>query len=166
MSANLEAKKQIVEEIKTKIQNSKAVVIASYNKLTVMEVTALRRKFCAVNAEYKVYKNTMIRKAFNELGIDAFDADLNGTTAVVFSQDETSGAKVFADAVKETDALKDKISMKSAYVDNAYVDKAGVEALAAIPSKEVLLAKMVGSLQAPISKLVYVLDAMAKKENN
>ncbi len=165
MSANLEAKKVVVDEIKTRIQDAKSVVVASYNKLTVAEVTALRREFKKVDAEYKVYKNTLIRKAFNDLGVTAFDADLNGTTAVVFAKDETSGAKVFSDAVKANDALKDKISMKSAYVDGAYVDKAGVEALAAIPSREVLLSRLVGSLLSPISKLAYVLDAVAKREN-
>lgn len=162
MSANFEAKKQVVEEIKGKIENSKSVVVASYNALTVAEVTDLRRKFNAAEAEYKVYKNTLIRKAFNELGVDKFDADLNGTTAVVFAKDETSGAKVFADAVKENAALKDKLSMKSAYVDGAYVDKTGVEALAAIPSREVLLSRLVGSLQSPISKFARALDAIAQ----
>lgn len=165
MSANLEAKKVVVEEIKEKIQNSKSVVVASYDRLTVAEVTALRREFAKAETEYKVYKNTLIRKAFNELGVTAFDADLNGTTAVVFGKDETSGAKVFADAVKANDALKEKISMKSAYVDGAYVDKKGVEALAAIPSREVLLSRLVGSLLSPISKLAYALDAVAKKAN-
>ena len=82
--ANVEAKKQIVEEIKAKIQASKSVVLADYNKLTVLEVTALRNKFKEVNCEYKVYKNTLVRRAFNELGINDFDNDLNGTTATVF----------------------------------------------------------------------------------
>lgn len=165
MSANKEAKKVVVDEIKAKIGESKSVVVATYNKLTVAEVTALRRQFKEVNAEYKVYKNTLIRKAFNELGVTAFDADLNGTTAVVFAKDETSGAKVFADAVKANDALKEKIVMKSGYVDGAYVNADGMKALAAIPSREVLLSRMVGSLLSPISKLAYVLDAIAKKEN-
>ena len=77
MSANLEAKKQVVEEIKSKIQASKAVVLANYNRLTVSEITALRNKFREASCEYKVYKNTLVRKAFNELGVTAFDADLS-----------------------------------------------------------------------------------------
>lgn len=165
MSANLEAKKQVVEEVKAKIEASKAVVLVNYNKLTVAEVTELRNKFREANCEYKVYKNTLVRKAFNEMGVDKFDADLNGTTATVFCQEETSGLKILSDAVKANKALEEKLVVKSAYVDNAYVDKAGAAALAAIPSKEVLLARMVGSLQSSISKLVYVLDAIAKKEN-
>ena len=101
MSANLEAKKQVVEEIKQKIQNSKSVVFVDYKGLTVAEVSALRNKFREAGVEYKVYKNTLVRKAFNELGVDAFDADLNGPTATAFSPDETSAAKIFAQAVKD-----------------------------------------------------------------
>jgi large subunit ribosomal protein L10 len=164
MSANLEAKKQVVEEIKGKIQASKAVVLVNYNKLTVLEVTALRNKFKDVKCEYKVYKNTLVRKAFNELGVNNFDGDLNGTTATVFCSEETNGLKVLTDAVKADKALEEKLTVKSAYVDNAYVDKKGTAELAAIPAREVLLARMVGSLQSSISKLVYVLDAVAKSK--
>ena len=167
MSANLEAKKQIVEEIKAKITASKSVVLADYNKLTVLEVTALRNKFKEANCEYKVYKNTLVRKAFNELGVTDFDADLNGTTATVFCQDETSGAAVFAKATKENPALVEKIVPKCAYLENKYLDKAGVKALSAIPSKEVLIARLLGCLQSSLSKFVGVLDAIAKqKEGN
>ena len=165
--ANVEAKKLIVEEIKTKIQNSKSVVLADYNKLTVLEVTALRNKFKEANCEYKVYKNTLVRRAFNELGITDFDADLNGTTATVFCADETSGAAVFAKETKANPALVEKVVPKCAFVENKYLDKAGVKALSAIPSKEVLIARLLGCLQSPLSKLVGVLDAIAKqKESN
>ena len=84
MSSNLEAKKQVVEEIKEKIQNSKSVVFVDYKPLTVAEVSALRNKFREANVEYKVYKNTLLRKAFNDLGVTAFDEDLNGPTATAF----------------------------------------------------------------------------------
>ena len=167
MSANVEAKKQIVEEIKTKIQASKSIVLADYNKLTVLEVTALRNKFKEANCEYKVYKNTLVRKAFNDLGITDFDNDLNGTTATVFCADETSGAAVFAKETKANPALAEKVVPKCAYVENKYLDKAGVKALSAIPSKEVLIAKMLGCFQSPLSKFVGVLDQIAKaKESN
>lgn len=100
MSSNLEAKKQVVEEIKEKIQNSKSVVFVDYKTLTVAEVSALRNKFREANVEYKVYKNTLLRKAFNDLGVTAFDEDLNGPTATAFCPDETTAAKIFAEAVK------------------------------------------------------------------
>ena len=167
MSANIEAKKQIVEEIKAKIQASKSIVLADYNKLTVLEVTDLRNKFRAANCEYKVYKNTLVRKAFNELGITDFDNDLNGATATVFCADETSGAAVFAKETKANPALAEKVVPKCAYVEKKYLDKNGVKELSAIPSKEILIAKMLGCLQSSISKFVYVLDSIAKaKESN
>ena len=162
--SNLDAKKQIVEEIKAKIQASKSVVLADYNKLTVLEVTALRNKFKEANCEYKVYKNTLVRRAFNELGVTDFDNDLNGTTATVFCADETSGAAIFAKAVKENPALTDKIVPKCAYLEEKYLDKAAVKELSAIPSKEVLIAKMLGCLQSSITKFVYVLDTIAKSQ--
>ena len=167
MSAHVEAKKLIVEEIKTKISESKSIVFADYNKLTVLEVTELRRKFKEVNCEYKVYKNTLVRKALNELGITDFDADLNGSTATVFCADETSGAAVIARETKANPALAEKVVAKCAYVENKYLDKAGVKELSAIPSKEILIAKMLGCLQSSLSKFVYVLDSIAKaKESN
>ena len=165
MSANFEAKKAVVEEIKEKISASKSVVLAQYNRLTVAEVTALRGKFRDANCEYKVYKNTLVRKAFDELGVTAFDNDLNGATAFVFCPDETSGCSIIAKAVKENPALEEKIIPKSAYVAGAYVDAAGVKKLAAIPSREVLLAKMVGCLQAPIANLAYIMSAIAGQKS-
>ncbi len=167
MSANVESKKLIVEEIKAKIQGSKSIVFADYNKLTVLEVTALRRKFKEVNCEYKVYKNTLVRRALNELGITDFDADLNGTTATVFCADETSGAAVFAKETKANPALAEKIVPKCAYVEEKYLDKDAVKALSLIPSKETLIAKMLGCFQSSLSKFVGVLDQIAKaKESN
>ncbi len=167
MSANVESKKVIVEEIKAKIQASKSIVFADYNKLTVLEVTDLRRKFKEVNCEYKVYKNTLVRRALNELGITDFDADLNGTTATVFCADETSGAAVFAKETKANPALAEKIMPKCAYVEEKYLDKNGVKELSLIPSKETLIAKMLGCFQSSLSKFVGVLDQIAKaKESN
>lgn len=165
MSANLEAKKEVVEEIKAKISASKSVVVTHYERLTVAEVTLLRNKFRAASCEYKVYKNTLVRKAFDELGITDFDNDLNGATAFIFCPDETSGCSIIAKAVKETPVLADKIVPKSAYVNGAYVDAEGVKKLAAIPSREVLIAKMLGCLQSPIANLAFVLKAIADQKS-
>ncbi len=137
------------------MKSSKSVVLVDYNRLTVAEVSELRNKCRKAGCEYKVYKNTLVRKALNELGFKDFDADLNGPTAVTFGSDETNAAKVMVAAAKD---LEDKIVIKSAFVDNAYVDKAGVKALAAIPAREELVAKMLGSLQSPASNLVGVLN--------
>lgn len=172
MSANFEAKKLVVQEITDKIKASKSVVFVDYNKLTVAEVSALRNKCREAGCEYKVYKNTLVRKAFNDLGFNQFDEALNGPTAVAFSGDEITAAKLMAQAAKDYDG---KVVLKCAFADNAYVDKAGVTALATMPSKEELVAKMLGSMQAPLSNfvgvlnnlvagIVRVLDGMAKQK--
>ena len=155
LSANFEAKKVVVQEITDKIKSAKSVVFVDYNKLTVAEVSQLRNECKKSNSEYKVYKNTLVRKAFNDLGFNQFDADLNGPTAVVFANDETSAAKVMLKASKD---YQDKIVIKSAFVDNSYVDKDGVKALATMPSKEELIAKMLGSMQAPVANFAGVLS--------
>lgn len=159
MSANFEAKKQVVEEIKSKIQNAKSVIFVMSKGLTVAEDTELRREFRKANVEYKVLKNTLIKRAFNDLGITDFDDDLNGPTSVAFGTDETGASKIIIDAVKK---YEDKVVVKSAFVDGEKVDVKGVQALASMPSKEELIAKMLGSLQAPISNFVGVLSAMPR----
>ncbi len=159
MSKNQEAKKLVVEEIKEKIQGAKSVVFVKFQGLTVAQDTELRREFRKNNVEYKVLKNTLVRRAFNELGVTDFDEDLNGPTSVAFGADETGAAKVIAEAVKK---YENKVEIKSAYVDGGKVDVAGVNALASMPSKEELIAKMLGSLQAPISNFVGVLSAMPR----
>lgn len=155
MSANFEAKKVVVEEIIEKIKAAKSVVFVDYNKLTVAEVSELRNKCKQQKCEYKVYKNTLVRKALNDLGYNQFDGDLNGPTAVAFGEDETAAAKVMVKASKEYDG---KIVLKSAFVDNAYVDKVGVVSLASMPSREELIAKMLGSMQAPVANFAGVLS--------
>ncbi|MBR2499257.1 MAG: 50S ribosomal protein L10 [Clostridia bacterium] len=159
MSANFEAKKLVVEEIKEKIQNAKSVVFVKFEGLSVAEDTELRREFRKNNVEYKVLKNTLIKRAFNDLGITDFDEDLNGPTSVAFGPDETGASKVIIDAVKKYDK---KVSVKSAFVDGGKVDVEGVKALAAMPSKEELIAKMLGSMQAPLTNFVGVLSAMPR----
>lgn len=160
MSANKEAKKQVVEEIKAKIGESKSVVLVDYKGLTVAEDTALRNEFRKANIQYKVLKNTLVKRAFNDLGVNNFDADLNGTTAVAFGPDETSASKVVIDNAKKYDG---KLSAKSAYVNGEYVDVKGIEALAAIPSREVLISTLAGTLQSLIGGLAVALNRVAEK---
>ncbi len=159
MSANFEAKKLVVEDIKNKIQAAKSVVFVKFVGLTVAEDTELRREFRKNNVEYKVLKNTLIKRAFNDLGITSFDDDLNGPTSVAFGADETAAAKVIVEAAKK---YENKVAVKCAYVENEKIDENGVKALAAMPSKEELIAKMLGSLQAPITNFVGVLSAMPR----
>lgn len=162
MSANVEAKKQVVEEIKAKISEAKSVVLVNYSGLTVAEDTEFRTAFRKADVEYKVLKNTLVRKAFNELGIDSFDADLNGPTAVAFGKDETSSSKIVMEGIKKYN----KMQVKSAYVEGAYMDAAGVKSLASIPSKEELYAKCAGALQSIIAGLAIAIKAVAEKSEN
>lgn len=155
MSANFEAKKVVVQEITDKIKQSKSLVFVDYNQLSVAEVSELRNKCREAGCEYKVYKNTLVRKALNDLGFDQFDAALNGPTAITFGADETGAAKLMEAAAKDYDK---KIVVKCAFVDNAFVDKAGVKALATMPSREELVAKMLGSMQAPVANFAGVLN--------
>ncbi len=159
MSANLENKKQVVESIKAKITESKSVLLVDYKGLTVAQDTELRTAFRKAGVEYKVLKNTLVRKAFNELGVNDFDSDLNGPTAVAFGSDEITPAKT---AMAEIKKLEDKIKVKSAYVDGKRADVAEVKALASMPSKEELVAKMLGSMQAPISNFAGVLSGIMR----
>lgn len=159
MSANFEAKKLVVEDIKNKIQNAKSIVFVKFVGLTVAEDTELRKEFRKNNVEYKVLKNTLIKRAFNDLGITDFDEDLNGPTSVAFGADETAAAKVIVEAAKK---YENKVAVKSGYVDSQKVDVNGVKSLAAMPSKEELIAKMLGSMQAPLTNFVGVLSAMPR----
>ncbi|MGI5842003.1 MAG: 50S ribosomal protein L10 [Christensenellales bacterium] len=156
MSANLEAKKLIVEEIKQKISESKSIAFVDYRGLNVEKDTSLRRAFKANGSEYKVYKNRLMLIALNELGITGCDELLQGTNAVVFSYaDEVTAPKVLVDAIK-----KDKIlELKFGIVDNKVVTKAEIEALATLPSKEVLLGKLLSILNSPATSLARVLSA-------
>lgn len=160
MSANIEAKKQVVEEIVNKIKDAKSVILVSYKGLTVAEDTELRNEFRKQEVEYKVLKNTLVKKAFGALNVSDFDNDLNGPTAVAFAKDETSACKIIAEASKK---YTDKISAKSGYVDGAYVDQKGINALATIPSKPELYSMLAGTLSGFIRSLAVALNAVAEK---
>lgn len=160
MSANFEAKKVVVEEIKEKIQNSKSIVFVKFSGLTVAEDTELRREFRKNNVEYKVLKNTLIRRAFNDLGTTEFDEDLNGPTSVAFGSDETGAAKVVVEATKK---YQDKVVVKSAYFEEKRLDVNGVKALASIPSKQQLYAMLASALLGVPRALAIALNQVAEK---
>ena len=157
----LEAKKQIVEEFKEKYNKSKSVIFINYKGINVEQDTKLRKAFRENNVEYKIYKNRLIKIALDELGITDYDAKyLDGTTSVAFGQDEVGAATVLYKAIKEFNILETKFGI----VNGEVVDAAQIEALSKIPSKEVLIAQLLGMLNAPVAALARVLDAIAKKE--
>ena len=138
MSANFENKKQIVEEIKNHAKDSKSIVLVDYRGLTVAQVTELRKAFRDAGAVFKVYKNRLMKIAFEELGIK-FDSNmLEGTTAVAFhSEDAIVPAKIAVDG----EGKYKTFSVKCAWFDGKQMDQAATRRFAAIPSKEVLVAQ-------------------------
>jgi large subunit ribosomal protein L10 len=156
MSNNLELKKAVVADIREKFEKAHSAVLIDYRGLTVAEVTDLRNQCRAQGVEYVVLKNTMIRLAAQEAGITGLDPFLNGPTAVAFGmKDAVAPAKVLTDFIKKVK----KTSIKCGVVDKTMIDVAGVQALSELPPKEVLIAKMMGSLNAPITGFVGVLSA-------
>lgn len=150
----LQMKTQLVDEIKEKIENAQSIVLVNYRGLNVEEVTELRSNFREKDVDYKVYKNTMMRRAFNELGITELDELLKGPSAVAFSnEDAVSGAKVASEFAKDHEQLE----IKAGIVDGKVIGVEEVKALAELPSREVLIAQVLGGLNAPIQGLANVL---------
>ena len=175
MSANLEAKKQVVEEIKEKIQNSKSVVFVDYKGLTVAEVSELRNKFRAAGVEYKVYKNTLLRKAMEQCETDyseLYDL-LKGETTLLLSNTGNAPARLIKDFRQKNETLP---ALKGAYVEETvYAGEDQLETLAHIKSKNELIADIVALLQSPAkhvisalqsggNKLHGILESLSKKE--
>ncbi len=161
MSKNLELKQATVAEIKAKMEQCKSIVMIDYCGMTVAEVTELRNNFRKNGCQYFVLKNTLVRLAAKQVGIEGFDSYLNGPTAVVFGmEDAVSPAKV----VKEFIDKSKKGTIKCGFVDGQVLDAKGVEALASIPPREVLIAKVMGSMMSAVSKFVYVVEALRKKQ--
>lgn len=160
MSANLEAKKLIVEEIKNKIEKAKSLTFVDYRGLTVEEDTKLRSAFRNAGAEYKVYKNRLVLKALEECGIKGLESVLEGTSAVAFGyNDEVSSNKIIVDTMKDIN----KMQIKGGIVNGEVVDVKMIETLAKIPSREVLVAKLLFLLQSPVRGLAVAINEIAKK---
>jgi len=155
-------KQQQVSEITEKVKASAAGVIVNYFKTTVEDDTKLRKELREAGVDYKVLKNTMIRFVFNNVGFDKLDSKLEGMTALAVSKEDPVAAARILSKFADT---HESFEIKGGYVDGDVLDEAGVKALAAIPSKEVLIGKLLGSLQSPLYGLAYVLQAKIDKEN-
>lgn len=161
MSKNLELKKAAVAQIKEKLTTAQSVVLVDYRGLNVAEVTELRKQFRAAGVEYAVLKNSLVGIAAKEAGIEGLDSILEGPTALAFGMtDAVAPAKIIAEFAKKNDKLK----VKAGILDGAILDVAGVEKLSAIPSREVLIAKVMGSMMSAVSKFVYVVEAIRKQK--
>jgi large subunit ribosomal protein L10 len=158
--AKVELKKPIVDEIKAYAADAKAAVIVDYRGLTVEQDTALRKKLREAGVVYKVYKNTYLKMAFEGTDFSQLDKHLEGPTAIAFStEDATSAARILAEFAKTAD----KLELKAGVVEGTYYDAKGIQTIATIPSREVLISKLLGSLQSPITNFARVLKQIAEK---
>jgi large subunit ribosomal protein L10 len=159
--AKVELKQPIVDEIKKYAADAKSVVLVDYRGLTVEQDTLLRKELREAGVVYKVYKNTFLKRAFEGTDFAQVDAQLDGPTAIAFGvEDATAPARVLSKFVKDIEALE----FKCAVVDGTYYDAKGVQVIANIPSREVLISKLLGSLQSPITNFARVLKQIAEKQ--
>ena len=156
----LNQKKAKVEELSELLKSSIAGVLVDYSGISVEDDTKLRKELREAGVKYSVEKNTLLRFAMNNVGYEGLTDVLNGTTALAVSEnDETAAARILGKYAETHENFK----LKAGFVGDELYDAAGVMALSKIPSKEVLLAQLVGSLQGPIQKLAATLDALVTK---
>lgn len=159
--AKIELKKPVVEEISANIKDAQSVVLVDYRGLTVEQDTQLRKNLREAGVSYKVYKNTMMNFAFKGTDFEGLAPYLNGPSAMAYSNtDATAPARVLAEFAKKAD----KLEIKAGVVEGTVYDAAGMAKIADIPSREVLLSRLLGSMQSPITNLARVLNQIAEKD--
>ncbi|WP_394524795.1 50S ribosomal protein L10 [Lacrimispora sp. JR3] len=156
--AKVELKQPIVSEIKELLDGAETAVVVDYRGITVAQDTELRKKLREAGVSYKVYKNTMIRFAAQGTAFEALGPNLEGPTAIAVSKtDATAPARILAEFAKTAPALE----IKGGVVEGVYYDAKGMEKIAGIPSREILLGKLLGSIQSPITNFARVLKQIA-----
>ena len=158
--AKVELKKPVVEEIANSINGAASVVLVSYKGITVEQDTKMRKELREAGVTYKVYKNTMMNFAFKGTPCEELCQHLEGTNALaVCTEDATAPARILAKYAKDVPTLE-----LVAGVEDTYYDKAGIEALSKVPSREELLGKLLGSIQSPITNFARVLNQIAEQQ--
>lgn len=160
MSLNLNDKKAVVAEVSAKIASAQTIVVAEYRGIQVGSLTQLRAKARAEGVYLRVLKNTLARRAVEGTAFADLASEMTGPLIYSISDDAVAAAKVVSDFAKTNDALV----VKAGNYAGKPLDKAGVAALANIPSREVLLAQLLGMMQAPVSGLARGLAALAAKK--
>lgn len=161
MSSVIENKKQTVSEIASKLRDSKSTVVVDYRGLNVSEVTELRKQLREAGIDYKVYKNTLARRATAEVELTELDEFLLGPTAIAFSnEDVVAPAKIINDFAKKHDALE----IKAGVIEGKVATVEEVKALAELPSREGLLSMLLSVLQAPIRNFALATKAVAEQK--
>ncbi len=159
--AKIEAKQVVVNEIKDKLSRAASVVVVDARGLTVDQDTALRKSLREAGVDYKVYKNTMVTLAVKDTPFEGLAQYLEGPSAFAFSYGEaTTAAAILDKAVKNLENLEFKASV----IENTVYDAAGTKAIAGIPSREVLLSKLLGSFKSPMSSFARVIKQVAEKD--
>ena len=157
----LSEKQAIVAELTEKLKSAASGVLVDYKGITVSEDTALRSELRKNDVEYSVVKNTLVRFAINNAGLNELDDVLNGTTSLATSAgDPIAPFRILNDYSKK---LNDKFNIKAAFMEGKILSAAEIEELASLPSKEALVSVVLGTMLAPITSLAVVLDQIAKK---
>ncbi len=159
MSLNLDDKKAVVAEVSAQVANAQTIVVAEYAGIEVGNLTVLRAKARESGVYLRVLKNTLARRAVADTPFAGLADQMTGPLIYSISADPVAAAKVLADFSK----TNDKLVLKAGSYAGKVLDKAGVQALASIPSREELLAKLLGVMQAPVSGFAGLLAALAKK---
>ena len=159
--AKVELKQPIVAEISDLLNGAASAVAVDYRGLTVAQDTELRKQLREAGVTYKVYKNTLIRRAAEGTDFAALDPHLEGPTAIAVSkEDATAPARILAEFAKKAD----KLEIKAGVVEGTYYDAKGMQAISSIPSREVLLGRLFGSMKSPIANFARVLNHIAEKQ--
>ena len=159
--AKVELKQPIVAEIAELLDGAQAAVVVDYRGLTVEQDTILRKQLREAGVTYKVYKNTMIRFAAKGTAFEALEPNLEGPTALAVSKDDaTAPARILAEFAKKAP----KLELKAGVVEGTYYDQKGINVIATIPNREVLLGRLLGSMQSPIANFARVIKQIAEKE--
>jgi len=159
--ANLEAKQQVVEEISEKFKESQATVLVDYRGLNVAEITALRKELRDNGIDYKVYKNTLARRAIEDTDLSDLTENLVGPTAVAFSKDDVvAPAKILHKFSKEHEALE----IKGGVIEGRVASLDEIKELSTLPDYDGLVSMLLSVLQAPIRNLAYVTKAVAEEK--
>ena len=159
--AKVEQKQPIVAEISEAIKDAASIVLVTYSGITVEQDTAMRKELREAGVSYKVYKNTMMNFAFKGTPCEELCQHLEGTNALaVCTEDATAPARILAKYAKDVPTLE----LVAGVVEDAYYDKAGIEALSKVPSREELLGKLLGSIQSPITNFARVLNQIAEQQ--
>ncbi len=151
----LDKKKAQVAELSAQLKEANVGVLVSYNGITVEKDTKLRKQLRESGCTYKVVKNSILSRAFKEIGIEGLEDSLKGTTAIAIAKDDyVSAPKILSECAKDLETF----AVKAGFIDGAVVDTASITALAKLPPKEVLVAQALGGLNAPIQGFANVLS--------